>query len=164
MVLIASIRHAAEELHDWATRSRSFLVDSELFLAELSTTTNTNGAHLPVARNQPTVLAISILSCWSVGLGSFRNPVVGQARITASRQNPRTRLALALPKKRVREAGLSKLAPPGVRRTTLDDLAELVLDDYENNRYDTRSRREDAFNHLCEFRGGDVGAEDISTQ
>jgi len=45
MVLIASIRHAAEELHDWATRSRSFLVDSELFLAELSTTTNTNGAH-----------------------------------------------------------------------------------------------------------------------
>ena len=60
MVLIASIRHAAEELHDWATRSRSFLVDSELFLAELSTTTNTNAAHLPVARNQPTVLAISI--------------------------------------------------------------------------------------------------------
>jgi len=45
IVLIASMRHAAEELHDWATRSRSFLVESEQFLAELSETTNTSGAH-----------------------------------------------------------------------------------------------------------------------
>ena len=36
MVLIASMRHAAEELHDWALRSRSFLVESEVFLAERS--------------------------------------------------------------------------------------------------------------------------------
>jgi hypothetical protein len=54
MVLIASMRHVAEELHDWATRSRSFLVESELFLAEHSTKTNTAEAdrHSPGINHQ----------------------------------------------------------------------------------------------------------------
>jgi hypothetical protein len=42
MVLIASMRHTAEELHDWAARSHSLLVESELFLAELSEAVNTD--------------------------------------------------------------------------------------------------------------------------
>ena len=43
MVLIASMRHAAEELHDWAVGSHAFLVESELFFAELSKTAHANG-------------------------------------------------------------------------------------------------------------------------
>jgi hypothetical protein len=43
MVLIASMRHAAEELHDRAARSHAFLVKSELFFAELSKTAHANG-------------------------------------------------------------------------------------------------------------------------
>ena len=41
-VLIARIKSEAEELHNWATRSPSFLAESEVFLAELSNPRHAN--------------------------------------------------------------------------------------------------------------------------
>jgi integrase len=67
-------------------------------------------------------------------------------------------------KDRLGKAGLGKPVTSIVRCTTLDVLADLVTADYENHGYDTLGRQEDAFNHLRAFRGGDVAAEEITTQ
>ncbi|MBE3602178.1 tyrosine-type recombinase/integrase [bacterium] len=72
--------------------------------------------------------------------------------------------ARALLKQRLGKAGLGQPVAPIVHRTTLDTLANLVITDYQNHGYDTLARQEDAFNHLREFRGGDVPAEAITTQ
>jgi integrase len=71
--------------------------------------------------------------------------------------------AVALLKQRLGQAGLGKPVTSVVRRTTLDDLANVVFTDYRNNEYDTLGRQEDAFNHLRAFFGGDCRAEEIST-
>jgi hypothetical protein len=42
-VLIPRMRNEAEALRQWATRSRSFLEESELFLAKVSKTANSEG-------------------------------------------------------------------------------------------------------------------------
>lgn len=67
-------------------------------------------------------------------------------------------------KDRLGKAGLGKPVTSIIRRTTLDVLANLVIEDYENRGYDTPARQEDAFNHLRGFRGADVAAEEITTQ
>jgi site-specific recombinase XerD len=69
--------------------------------------------------------------------------------------------AVALLKLRIGQAGMGKPVTSAIRRTTLDDLARLVFDDYQDNQYDTLGRQEDAFNHLRAFFGGDCPADDI---
>ena len=52
MVLIASMRHTAEELHDRANMSRASLVESEVFLAKLSKTAYADGPVVGVELTQ----------------------------------------------------------------------------------------------------------------
>jgi hypothetical protein len=109
----------------------------------------------------------------------YRNKATGEVRQSAvwwisythngvkyreSSKSETKQVARDLLKKRTGQAGLGKPVAPIVRRTTLEDLANLVLTDYENKGHDTRARQEDAFNHLQEFRGKDVLAEEITTQ
>lgn len=70
--------------------------------------------------------------------------------------------AAALLKLRIGQAGIGKPVTFAVRRTTLDDLRDLVLADYRDNQFDTLARQEDAFNHLRAFFGGDCLADAIA--
>lgn len=71
------------------------------------------------------------------------------------------REAVNLLKLRLGQAGAGRPITSAIRRTTLDDLAELVFEDYLKNQYDSLARQEDAFNHLRDFYGGDCLADDI---
>jgi integrase len=69
--------------------------------------------------------------------------------------------AADLLKLRIGQAGMGKVMTSAIRRTTLEDLAQLVFADYTDNDYDTLARQEDAFNHLRGFFGGDCLADDL---
>jgi integrase len=60
-------------------------------------------------------------------------------------------------------AGKGKLPTAATRRTTLNDLANLVFADYSDNQYDSIERQRDAFNHLFGFFGANCPAEEITS-
>jgi integrase len=60
-------------------------------------------------------------------------------------------------------AGVGKLPTAASRHTMLDDLRQLVLDDYRDNGYDSGGRQEDAFDHLAAFFGADCPADEITS-
>ena len=72
-------------------------------------------------------------------------------------------VARALLKQRLGQAGLGRPVTTAVRHTTLANLRDLVLQDYDHNDYDTRRRQEEAFAHLTAFFAPDCLADEIST-
>ena len=71
--------------------------------------------------------------------------------------------ARELLKERLGQAGIGRPVTPAVRRTTLQNLRDLVIQDYDQNQYDTRRRQEEAFAHLIAFFNADCLADKITT-
>ena len=85
------------------------------------------------------------------------------ARSTAKAQTESAAEAHSLLKLRLGQAGIGKPVTAAVRRTTLQTLRDLVLQDYDHNQYDTRRRQEEAFAHLIAFFNADYLADEITT-
>jgi len=71
--------------------------------------------------------------------------------------------AVALLRRRHAEIGQGRYAGPQVERTTLDDLAQMLFDDYAANRRKSVGRAKQSVGHLQEFFGADALAIDITT-
>jgi integrase len=63
------------------------------------------------------------------------------------------KVAWKLLKRRHGEMAAGKPVGPDVNRTTFDDMAAMVINDYKANGYSSIEREEDAINHLREFFG-----------
>ena len=71
--------------------------------------------------------------------------------IRESSESTDERAAWKLLKQRHGEIAAGKPIGPDVTRTTFEDMAAMVINDYKANRYRSLNRQEDAINHLREF-------------
>src|ERR1043166_49589 len=71
--------------------------------------------------------------------------------------------AWKLLRQRMAEIGAGKPVGPDVTRTTFEDMAKMLVNDYKANRYSSVNRVEDAIQHLRGYFFGDCRAIEITS-